>query len=193
MSEEKEEFSERVNARIRKLVERAKEAEAKASEAVSKLTETEAHIATLEKTVTQHQDLTAQMASKDEEIAGIKRGFETERAVLGAGITDPEGVEMAKLFHSKLGEDAPPMSEWLAGDSLPKAVSAYVPAAPSAAAPSVPDAPVAAPTQPVTANAGAAPQPTYERKADLKHALQNPDYYKANRHLFVTEDGKAIK
>lgn len=53
-----------------------------------------------------------------------------ERAIMSAGITDPEGVDFARIAYERLPEDGRPeggVSAWLAdADSLPRGVAAYL-------------------------------------------------------------------
>lgn len=83
-----------------------------------------------------------------------------ERTILGAGISDPDGVDFARHAWGRVAPEARPaggLKEWLGNPAgLPKAVQAYLPTAP--AAPSTPAAPggVAAVVLP-RANAGVVP------------------------------------
>lgn len=53
-----------------------------------------------------------------------------ERAIMSAGIIDPEGVDFARLAYERLSEEARPaggVSAWLSDvDSLPRGVAAYL-------------------------------------------------------------------
>ena len=87
--------------------------------------------------------------------------WNTDRALLAAGITDPEAADIIAHAYSRVaapeGADKPSLATWLQDRAaLPKGVQAYLPA-PAAAAPVVahPTAPVKA--APPNANAGAAP------------------------------------
>lgn len=85
--------------------------------------------------------------------------WETERAAWQAGITDPEGIEVARLLHNKLPqENRPAFGDWLSGAAkdptkAPRALQAYFPAAAPA-----PQQPSGAPLP--RSNAGTVPQPT---------------------------------
>jgi hypothetical protein len=116
---------------------------------------------------TQLRDAQAAAARVDALDADVTRyraaeaGWADERAILAAGITDPEGVETARFAWGRVPAASRPkggLGEWLgARDALPKGVQAYLPAAAPAAPPAAPDpgAPPAAPA--VVAGAGARP------------------------------------
>ena len=58
--------------------------------------------------------------------------WQVERDLMAAGLTDPEGMEYARHAYSRIAEADRPkggIGEWLKGDKLPKAVSAYLPTA----------------------------------------------------------------
>lgn len=88
--------------------------------------------------------------------------WNTDRALLAAGITDPEASDIIAHAYSRVaapeGAEKPSLATWLQDRAaLPKGVQAYLPAASAAAAAPV----VAAPAAPVkaappNANAGAA-------------------------------------
>jgi len=89
-----------------------------------------------------------------------------ERAAWQAGVTDPEGIEVARLFHGKLpAKDRPSLGDWLGQlkadpSTAPRALAAYLaPAAPAAA-----PAPTGKPLP--SANAGALPTPAASGQFD---------------------------
>lgn len=58
--------------------------------------------------------------------------WQVERDLLAAGLTDPEGMEYARHAYGRVAEADRPkggIGEWLKGDKLPRAVSAYLPTA----------------------------------------------------------------
>lgn len=183
-----EESSDRFKERIGRMAAKIKDAESAAAAAEAGRAEFEKRVAELEGIIGKHQETEGVIAAKDAEIASMRRGFDTERAIITAGITDQEGIEMAKHFHGKLGEAAPPMSEWLQGDNLPRGVAAYIPA-PTAPAPA-PTEPTAPPRNPVAANAGATPAPNYDGQSKLKDAISTTELWRANRDQFVGPDGR---
>ena len=178
-------------ARIRKLVERAKEAEARAAEADARMSDVLKRMESAEASQAERDKLISELrAAQDQQTAD----HQLERAIMARGITDAEGLDIARYAYDKLGDERPPIEEWLAG-TLPRSVAAYLPAP---AAPAVADAPsvqgIAQTQQPtpgraVPANAGATSTPSYEGAADYKAAASNPEYYKANRSRFIGEGG----
>ena len=90
-----------------------------------------------------------------------------EKSAWQAGVTDPEGVEVARLFHGKLpAKDRPSLGDWLQQlkadpSTAPRALAAYLNPASSAPAP----APVNGKPLPA-ANAGALPTPAASGQFD---------------------------
>ena len=88
-----------------------------------------------------------------------------EKSAWQAGVTDPEGVEVARLFHGKLpAKDRPSLGDWLQQlkadpSTAPRALAAYLSPASSAPAP-VNGKPLPA------ANAGALPTPAASGQFD---------------------------
>lgn len=75
--------------------------------------------------------LAAQLREAQQKHEAERSAWGTERAIVGAGITDPEGVEFARLAYERMkpGEDGkkPSITDWLGQrDALPKAVRAYL-------------------------------------------------------------------
>jgi outer membrane murein-binding lipoprotein Lpp len=125
--------------RIRQLVARVKELEAKVGELAP-----QAEAAT--KYATQLDEMKAMSKAERE-------ALRVEREIMAAGILDAEGLEYVQHAYSKLSsEGRPPLAEWLGNrDALPKAVRAYL-----ADAPAAPATPAAAPVAPASP---AAPAP----------------------------------
>lgn len=76
--------------------------------------------------------LAAQLREAQTKFESERSAWGTERAIIGAGITDPEGVEFARLAYERMkpGEDGkkPSITDWLGQrDALPKAIRAYLP------------------------------------------------------------------
>ena len=103
------------------------------------------------------------------EFDAFKSESMTAAELMRAGITDTDDQELVRWRYGKLGEDAPPFSEWLtSGAKEDRHVSrlfAAPEAAPVAEAPAVSEAPEAPPAAPPS-NAGAkasstAPPPRY--------------------------------
>lgn len=105
-------------------------------------------------------------ATKAEQLAQQLEDMKLERAAWQAGVTDPEGIEVARLFHGKLpAKDRPSLGDWLGQlkadpSTAPRALAAYLaPAAPAAA-----PAPTGKPLP--SANAGALPMPAASGQFD---------------------------
>lgn len=111
-------------------------------------------------------------ASKADRLAKQLEELQVERAAWQAGLTDSEGIEVARMFWGKLPEkDRPALGDWLSGlkadpSTAPRALAAYLGASSSPApAPATTPAPVS--TAPATtakplpnANTGALPTPS---------------------------------
>lgn len=112
--------------------ERLKTAEAAKTAAEARVTELEGKLKAAGKGADRITELEAQLTS----LQAAQAQWDTERAVMGAGITDPEGVSIAAMLYGRLEEGARPkggIAEWLTGDAVPKAVRAYLPQAQVAA------------------------------------------------------------
>lgn len=103
---------------------------------MTKATALETEIADLRKKVATVDTLTSQLDQLTRAHAAEKTGWETDRAVLALGFTDPEGLDVAKHLHGRLPEkDRPPLPDWLKSfqadpTKAPKALSPYFSAAP---------------------------------------------------------------
>ena len=148
---------------------------------------------------TMRSELDAMRAQHDVQRAewqAAQTGWTTERAILSAGIVDPEAADIVAHAYSRVPTPAegakPTLAEWLANrDALPKGVRAYLPDASGAvAAPATTGqapAPVALPPTP-SVNAGAssgtaAPAKTFSPEA-IQQMLGTPQgraAYAANR------------
>ncbi len=113
-----------------------------------------------------------QFESVQAELDGLKSerdGWSTEKALVAAGLTDPEGIDLAKLAYGRIKpEDRPKggISEWLKGDGVPKGVKSYLPAADPPKDPKAPAAgakpgqpPVPPARQPANTDRNARPAP----------------------------------
>lgn len=91
--------------------------------------------------------------------------WQSERAAYRAGVTDPEGVEVALFLHGRLpAENRPELGAWLGGltaATAPKAIAGYLPTRPgqAAAASSTTSAPAASPASSTPAAPAAASVP----------------------------------
>jgi hypothetical protein len=125
--------------------------------------------------VASHAAELAPLQAQAQRLAEVEQGrarLELERDVARKGIVDPEGIEVVGALYAALPADArpPSVAEWLASDTLPRGVRAYLPQPPAAAAPPAPagappappapaaaPAKVAAPVQPGAVSAAGAP------------------------------------
>lgn len=69
------------------------------------------------------------LQSRVAELEAERSGWATERALMAAGVTDEEGVGIARLLWDRMAEDDRPASvgDWLKSDSVPLAIRAYLP------------------------------------------------------------------
>ena len=89
-----------------------------------------------------------------EEVTGLRGRLsmlEADLQLADLGVADPEGRDIARYVHSKLGEGAPALSDWIAAQKSDLAL-----AHPSVR-PFLPSLQVAAPAQPASPPADAAP------------------------------------
>ena len=148
-------------------------------------------------------DLKKQVSARDAQIADLQSQLEghapqleelaklqqlqgqwtIERSIMSAGITDPEGVDFTALAYQRLGDDPPPISEWLAArDELPRGVLAYMaePAQPK----QEPDQPK--PKQPVDKTA-AGGNPLVVEFTPEQIANMSPGEYRENRDAILAQ------
>ena len=97
-----------------------------------KVSDLERQVQTLAEKGATADTLAAQLREAQQKFEAERSAWGTERAIVGAGITDPEGVEFARLAYERIkaGEDGkkPSITDWLGQrDALPKAVRAYLP------------------------------------------------------------------
>lgn len=76
--------------------------------------------------------LAAQFREAQAALAKERESWGMERAIIGAGISDPEGVDFTRLAYERVKPDAagkkPSITDWLGQrDALPKAIQAYMP------------------------------------------------------------------
>ena len=69
------------------------------------------------------------LQSRVAELEAERSGWATERALMAAGVTDEEGVGIARLLWDRMAENDRPASvgDWLKSDSVPLAIRAYLP------------------------------------------------------------------
>lgn len=120
-------------------------------------------LAAHEATVQQHADAAAGWLAKEQ-------GWVETKSIYQTGLTDADGIDVARMFHGKLPEsERPAIGEWLETlkadpSTAPRALAPYLgkPAAPAAPEPVTP--PVAA--APPAAPAAPAPEPVSNQAAN---------------------------
>lgn len=153
--------SARLTARIDRLTEARRQAEAEVEQLRGKVRTLEEEAVTLR---AGQAEAGGHKARVDELAATLdteRRGWATERAILAAGITDPEGVDVVRWAYERTnapeGGERPPLADWLgARDALPRAVQAYLPAP---AAGGVTPSPQVAPAVGAPVSRGVGPNP----------------------------------
>lgn len=123
----------------------------------------------------------AELEARLAQVAGERDRLALEGAIMGAGITDREGVSLAALAWSALAEDARPsegIGAWLTSDAAPRGVRAYLPSAAPPAAPPAPPAPKGTP-----GNAGVVPgqPPASGQLTAAQIDAMTPDQYRQHR------------
>lgn len=114
---------------------RLDEALKKRRESLARVQELEEQLADLEKKAATAETLAKQLEEERGRNATLSQEWETERAVWAVGLTDTEGIEIARHLHSKLPEkDRPKMADWLGNfktdpSKAPKALQPYLPQA----------------------------------------------------------------
>jgi hypothetical protein len=113
-------------ARLQRVTEQRRALKAQLAEAQAKIDELEDAATGFAKQVKQFESVQAELDG----LKGERESWAAERSLVGAGMTDPEGIDLAKLAYSRLKpEDRPKggIGEWLKGDSVPKGVRSYLP------------------------------------------------------------------
>lgn len=112
-------------ARLETVTEQRKAAKAEAKAAEERAAQIEAQLAEAGNS----QDTIDSLNGRIKELEAAKGTWELQKTIMGAGITDPEGLSVISTLWSALPEDKRPdggVSEWLTGDSAPKAAKAYM-------------------------------------------------------------------
>lgn len=113
--------------RIEKLVRQQSELKAKLAERDAKLADFEKSQADIAKS---QRDAEKVLKERDALLAE-KAGWAEERAIVGAKVTEQEGIDFIRLAWSRVPEEARPkggLPEWLGErEKLPKGVQAYLP------------------------------------------------------------------
>lgn len=140
------------------------------NEEIAKRKEIEADLNALKATLTAVEAKAAEADSLRAQLASATAEHETFRAGVEAGITDPEGLDLARYFYDKVqpveGAERPSFADYMGKlktdpTARPKALGAYFADATTAATPAPASAPQAASGKPGTpqAAAPAAPAP----------------------------------
>ena len=131
-----------VQVRLYKMSTKVKEAKAQAAAAEKALADYRAEVAAQMKAAEARVKELEPFQQRATELEAQASSWQTERDIMGAGITDPEGVEFVRLAWGRLAPEARPkdgLKGWLAEgnrENLPKAVTAYMsPGQPAAGAP----------------------------------------------------------
>jgi hypothetical protein len=142
----------------RGLVRRIETLSRRESELKAKLAAAEAKTTELQATIAEHGKAAKgweKLQQERDQLLAERNSWADERAILSSGISDPEGIDMARLAYGRIPEGERPkggLSEWLGDrEKLPKGVQAYLPAPADAKPPAV--------KPPPNPNAGARPPP----------------------------------
>lgn len=132
-------------------------------EALARVAELEDQLRTLQAEAGTARTLADSLRDAEGRLSSQAAEWQGERELWRAGLTDPEGIEVARMFYGKLDADKrPTMGEWLASmkadpTSAPRALAAYLAAsgAPAPASSAAEPEPPARPAPP-NPNRGAA-------------------------------------
>ena len=125
--------SARMDRRIATVTARRREAEAALTAAEERIHALEGEITTWK---TQAKSWESVQAERDGLVAE-REGWATEKALVGAGLTDLEGIDMARMSYARVRpEDRPKggIGEWIKSDAVPRGVRSYLPSAEDKAA-----------------------------------------------------------
>lgn len=135
--------------------ERFQQAAAGRREALSRVAELEDQVKALQSKAGTAETLAASLRDMEAKYQTVQAEWQTERALYAAGLTDPDGIEVARMFYAKIDPDKrPPLPDWIRGikadpSTAPRALAAYLGQAEPVAAP----APAAEPSRPAPPNA----------------------------------------
>ena len=101
-------------------------------EALARVAELEDQVRQLQGAAGTVEQLTSKLADVEGRLTAQASEWQAERALWQAGLTDPDGIEVARMFYARIEPDKrPPMGEWLQGlkadpDKAPRALAAYL-------------------------------------------------------------------
>ena len=146
--------------RLAKVAQQRKDAEATAADLQAKVADLSAQL-----------EASAALSEQVATLTADRDRLTARAAIMQAGITDPEGIEVVEALWAARPEDARPpdgLTGWLTSpDELPRAVRAYLPSDASTA-PTADPAPAAAPTEPAAAPAATAAPVNGHRPAGIQ-------------------------
>jgi hypothetical protein len=145
--------------RLAKVAQQRKDAEAAAADLQAKVADLSSQL-----------EASAALSDQVAKLTADRDRLTARAAIMQAGITDPEGIEVVEALWAARPEDARPpdgLTGWLTSpDELPRAVRAYLPSA--APAPAADPAPADAPTEPAAAPAATAAPTNGHRPAGIQ-------------------------
>lgn len=187
------------------------------NEEIAKRKELEADLAGLKANLTTFEAKAAEAETLRAQLAKITAEHDTFRVGVEAGITDPEGLDLARYFYDKVqpaeGEQRPSFADYMGKlksdpTARPKALGAYfadatpaaaaapqaAPATPATNAPAKPAAPVPAPAPrstaplpPTASGAAPAPAPSPSAAGWTREVIADPAAYAANREALLKQ------
>ncbi len=187
------------------------------NEEIAKRKELEADLAGLKANLTTFEAKAAEAETLRAQLAKVTAEHDTFRVGVEAGITDPEGLDLARWFYDKVqpaeGEQRPSFADYMGKlksdpTARPKALGAYfadatpAPAAAPQAAPTAaatnatakPAAPAPAPAPrstaplpPAATGAAPAPAPSPSAAGWTREAIADPAAYAANREALLKQ------
>lgn len=187
------------------------------NEEIAKRKELEADLAGLKANLTTVEAKAAEAETLRAQLAKITAEHDTFRVGVEAGITDPEGLDLARYFYDKVqpaeGEQRPSFADYMGKlksdpTARPKALGAYfadatpaaaaapqaAPAAPVTNTPAKPAAPAPAPAPrstaplpPTASGAAPAPAPSPSAAGWTREVIADPAAYAANREALLKQ------
>lgn len=187
------------------------------NEEIAKRKELEVDLASLKVNLTTFEAKAAEAETLRAQLAKATAEYDTFRVGVEAGITDPEGLSLARWFYDKVqpaeGEERPSFADYMGklksdptarpkgltsyfADATPAAAAApqAAPATPAANVPAKPAAPAPAPAPrstaplpPTVSGAAPAPAPSPSAAGWTREAIADPAAYAANREVLLKQ------